>query len=102
MRERRSFTRLLCLGVAWVVFSSVGTSAALAAEVPPYEFDAELSLTGSCGKISVSDPDQVPDPGCPEKKPPKPFTKPTAIAIDSFGDEYVASYGAEEGKQGRI
>jgi hypothetical protein len=71
----------------------------MAAEEPPYEFSAQLSLTGGCG---TSKADPVPDPGCPEKKPPKPFTKPQGIAIDSFGDEYVASYGAEEGKQGRI
>jgi hypothetical protein len=71
----------------------------MAAEEPPYEFSAELSLTGGC---TTSKLDPIADPGCPEKKPPKPFTSPRAIAIDSFGDEYVVSYGAEEGKQGRI
>ncbi|HEX5526691.1 MAG TPA: hypothetical protein VFX44_05775 [Solirubrobacterales bacterium] len=77
----------------------VAVSQAMAAEEPPYEFSAQLSLTGSCG---TSKADPVPDPGCPEKKPPKPFAKPQGIAIDSFGDEYVASYGSEEGKQGRV
>jgi hypothetical protein len=76
-----------------------GASQALAAEEPPYEFSAELSLTGGC---TTSKGDPIPDPGCPETKPPKTFTSPRSIAIDSFGDEYVASYGAEEGKQGRI
>src|ERR1700761_6053540 len=82
---------LFCLGLR--------SAPAFAAEGPPYEFSAELSLTGGCGTSSA---DEVPDPGCPGKKPPKPFTSPRAIGIDSFGDEYVASYGAEEGRQGRI
>jgi hypothetical protein len=89
--------------VRWLGFlcllGALAASQALAAERPPYEFDATLSLTGGC---ATSKPDPIPDPGCPEKKPPKPFTLPQGIAIDPFGDEYVASYGAEEGKQGRI
>jgi hypothetical protein len=78
---------------------SFGLGASSAAAAEPPEFDSTLSLTGGCG---TSPADPVADPGCPEKKPPKPFTKAQGIAIDSFGDEYVASYGAEEGKQGRI
>ena len=97
MRERRGRFGLLCLAVLCLLAALAAASQA--AERPPYEFDATLSLTGSCG---TSKADPVPDPGCPEKKPPKPFTKPQGIAIDSFGDEYVANYGAEEGKQGRI
>ncbi len=91
--------RALCLGFACLLLGLVAVSPATAAEEAPYEFSAQLSLTGGCG---TSKADPVPDPGCPEKHPPKTFTKPTAIAVDSFGDEYVASYGAEEGKQGRI
>jgi hypothetical protein len=75
---------------------------AFAAE-PPYEFDALRSLTGGC-TTSVIDP--VPDPGCPgPQHPPKSFSKPTSIAVDSKGVEYVASYGATgspEGSEGRI
>ena len=93
----------LCLG-AWVLCLALfvfGVPAAFAAEAP-YEFDAKLSLTGGCG---TSKADEVPDPGCPEKKPPKPFSKALSIAIDPLGFEYVASYGASgspEGSLGRI
>jgi hypothetical protein len=92
-------TKGLCCGLLCLALGLLVASQALAAEQPPYEFDPALSLTGGCGKTKA---DEIPDPGCPEKKPPKAFAKPSAIAIDSFGDEYVASYGAEEGKQGRI
>ncbi|HEX5525561.1 MAG TPA: hypothetical protein VFX44_00010 [Solirubrobacterales bacterium] len=89
----------MCLGFLYLTLGLLTPSQTMAAERPPYEFSAQLSLTGGCG---TSNADPVPDPGCPEKKPPKPFGHPEGIAIDSFGDEYVASYGAEEGKQGRI
>jgi hypothetical protein len=95
----RLSARALCLGFACLLVGLVAVSQARAAEQPPYEFSAQLSLTGGCG---TSKADPIADPGCPEKKPPKPFTHPQGIAIDSFGDEYVASYGLEEGKQGRI
>jgi hypothetical protein len=98
-KGNRRGRRLACLWLFCLLFALSTASQALAAEEPPYEFSAELSLTGGC---TTSPVDPIPDPGCPEKKPPKPFTSPRAIAIDSFGDEYVASYGAEEGKQGRI
>ena len=91
--------KLLCLGFLCLLFGLLGATQALAAEESPYEFDPELSLTGGC---TTSKADEVPDPGCPEKKPPKPFVKPTAIAIDPFGNEYVTNYGKEEGKDGRI
>ncbi len=99
MRETCKSAKFVCFGLLYLTFGLATASQAIAAEEPPYEFSAQLSLTGGC---STSKADPVPDPGCPEKKPPKTFTKPSAIAIDSFGDEYVASYGAEEGKQGRI
>ncbi|HEX5527553.1 MAG TPA: hypothetical protein VFX44_10215, partial [Solirubrobacterales bacterium] len=92
-----------------MLFLLGAASQALAAEEPPYEFSAQLSLTGGCG---TSSEDPIPDPGCPEKHPPEiwgcnpqctsNFNRPYAVAIDSFGDEYVTSYGTEEGKQGRI
>jgi hypothetical protein len=102
--------RLLCLGLLCLLTGLLlAASSAAAAEVHPYEFSAQLSLTGGCG-ISKADP--IPDPGCPEKHPPEiwscnpkctgNFTKPQGIAIDSFGDEYVASFGGKEGQEGRI
>ncbi|MGN6663150.1 MAG: fibronectin type III domain-containing protein [Solirubrobacterales bacterium] len=99
-KEYRRLSGLLCLCFLCLLFGLSAASQALAAEeVPPYEFDAELSLTGNC---TTSKADPVEDPGCPEKIPPKPFAKPMAIAIDSFGDEYVASFGSGEGAEGRI
>ncbi len=99
IRMKRRYEGALCLGLLCLLLLGVGASQAVAVTRPPYEFDAELSLTGGCG---ITKADEIPDPGCPEKKPPKGFTKPSAITIDSFGDEYVASWGGEEGKQGRI
>lgn len=56
-------------------------------------FDAELSLTGACGKITTADP--VEDPGCPEGTHPGLFVSPSAIVVDSWGNFYVSSYGKE-------
>ena len=98
MREMRSYGRSPYLALLVLVLGLLVVPSALAVEQPPYEFDATLSLTGNCSTKN----DPVPDPGCPEKKPPQSFTKPSSIGVDSFGDEYVASYGAEEGKKGRI
>ncbi len=89
----------LCLGLCCLLLAFVAVSSAYAAERKPYKFSAELTLTGSCATSPI---DPIPDPGCPEKKPPKPFSKLTSITIDSFGDEYVASYGSkEDGSEGR-
>ncbi|MGN6254284.1 MAG: hypothetical protein ACTHO8_04800 [Solirubrobacterales bacterium] len=102
MHAIKEYRRLsgLCLCFLCLLFGLSTASHAFAAEeVPPYEFDAELSLKGDC---TTSKADPIPDPGCPEKKPPQPFSKPMAIAIDSFGDEYVASFGTGEGADGRI
>ncbi|HXR61647.1 MAG TPA: hypothetical protein VN732_09990 [Solirubrobacterales bacterium] len=65
----------------------------------PYEFEPTLSLTGNC---SASQLDPIPDPGCPAPPHPSvPFSEPRSVAIDSFGDEYVANF-AGNGEQGRI
>ena len=86
------------LVLAWV---AVGATSASAAE-PPYEFDPVLSLTGNCNE-SIFDP--IPDPSCPYPAPPGGpsgrFDEARAIAVDSFGDEYVSSY-AESASTGRI
>ena len=94
----RAKAALRCVAISCLLLGFGMVSQAQAAENRPYEFDATLSLTGGC-KTSTSDP--IPDPGCPEKHPPLPFTSPEAIAIDSFGDEYVAVYG-KNGTDGRI
>jgi hypothetical protein len=64
-------------------------------------FNPHLSLTGGCTFNNV---DPVPDPGCPEgEHPPKSFSAPTSITIDSYGDIYVASFGQKtNGSEGRI
>lgn len=66
-----------------------------AAETPMHTFDASLSLTGG---TEVSKLDPVSDPG--PDHPSEPFLRPCAVATDSAGDTYVASFTADEG--GRI
>jgi hypothetical protein len=81
----------LCLGFA--------ASPASAVEFP-YEFDPALSLTGNC---STTPPDTVGDPGCPggAHPPSGRFNEPRSIAVDGYGNEYVASF-AVNGVEGRI
>jgi len=73
-----------------------------AAEEETHLFDATLSLTGDCSTSATIDP--VPDPGCPGgDHPPKPLTKHGGVAVDPYGNRYVASTGGlEDGSQGRI
>jgi hypothetical protein len=82
-------------------FNVLMCAQALAAEEDPYQYNALASLIGGCGTSKI---DPVEDPGCPGgTHPPKKFSKPKAVAIDTFGNEYVASNGSEgEGTQGRI
>lgn len=67
-----------------------------------YEFDPVLSLTGNCATAGI---DPVPDPDCPYPAPPAGpsgrFDDPRSIAVDFYGNEYVASY-AGDGSKGRI
>jgi hypothetical protein len=63
-----------------------GVQAAVAAE--PHAFDPYLSLTGSC---TPSAKDSVPDPGCPDGLPPQPLEGVVGVAVDSYGNIYVAS-----------
>lgn len=90
----------------WAVYAALLAAASLAiaassaaAAEEPYEFEPKLSLTGNCSTLA---PDTVPDPGCPGglHPPGGRFSRPTAIAIDSYGNEYVASWG--ENGNGRI
>jgi hypothetical protein len=70
----------------------ISTSSASAEELPP-KLDPVLSLTGDCTALA---PDPVPDPSCPYPPPPggpkANFFEPRAITVDSFGNEYVASF----------
>src|SRR5689334_16306217 len=88
------------LGLLWALVVAVP---ATAAEQPPYELDPELSLTGDC---STSAFDPVPDPSCPYPAPPggpkARFTEPRAVAIDPYGNEYVATYANSEDSQTRV
>jgi hypothetical protein len=85
-----------------LVVAVIGLCAAFAAPASAavtYKLDPTLSLRGDC---TTSSTDPVADPGCPN--PPRPsarFEEPRSIAVDSFGDEYVASF-AGSGAQGRI
>lgn len=87
---------LVCLA-ALVLLPAI----AAAAEEETHLFDATLSLTGDCTTSETIDP--VPDPGCPDAHAPKPFTKSGAVAVDDYGNRYVASAGAApDGSEGRI
>ncbi|HMJ72793.1 MAG TPA: hypothetical protein VK471_05430 [Solirubrobacterales bacterium] len=81
----------------------VAATPAHAAEDSLHAFNAPLSLTGGCQTFA---PDPVPDPDCPYPAPPSgpsaPFALPTGIAVDSYGDVYVASRGPQGGHEGRI
>jgi hypothetical protein len=83
----------LCLGCVF---------AGAAAAATPYKYDPVLSLTGNCNESGF---DPIPDPSCPYPPPPGGpsgrFNEPRSIAVDSFGNEYVASY-AGDGTKGRI
>ncbi|HXR59719.1 MAG TPA: hypothetical protein VN732_00160, partial [Solirubrobacterales bacterium] len=76
----------------------LGLAASAAIAAGSYEFDEGLSLRGDCG---AGAPDNVADPGCPGGTHPGRFEEPRSVAIDAYGNEYVASY-AENGTLGRI
>jgi hypothetical protein len=89
---------VLAFGVTVVLAGAGMVHAGVAiAEPSSHIFDPALSLTGGC---TTSEDDPIPDPGCPYPPPPagpsESFIKPTGIAIDSFGDVYVAVMGPEE------
>lgn len=88
---RRGAIYLLALGTILA-----GLAAPSLAAAANHSFDAGLSLTGG---TSVSKLDPVPDPGTTH--PAKQFREACGLAVDSQGDQYVASFGAE-GTDGRI
>lgn len=80
--------------LALVAMVAMAAPSALAAD--NYLFDAQHSVTGGCS-TSVDDP--IADPGCPYPSPPggpsESFIRTTGVAIDSYGDVYVAVEGKE-------
>ena len=91
-----------------IVLLVAPATGAAGAEVPPYEFDAALSLTGNC---ATNEFDPVPDPGCageppaypaPPNGPAQRFNAPRAIAVDPSGNEYVASWANGSAANGRV
>jgi hypothetical protein len=98
---KRRLTGALCLLFACSLLSAAFASLAIAAEEDAYKFNALASLIGGCGTSKV---DPIEDPGCPGgTHPPKKFSRPSAIAVDQFGNEYVANYGsAGNASEGRI
>jgi len=92
--------------VAWIVMASMVVMfycASAAQAVGSRAFDPTLSLTGTCLTESL---DPVPDPWCPGPPGPSlPFEYPN-VAIDSYGDMYIASstkgFGEHSGQNGRI
>jgi hypothetical protein len=98
MRAFRQAVFAVLLTAAYLVV--VPLPQALAAE-EFYEYDPLLSLVGNC---DTSPADPVPDPGCPggTHPPSGHFNKPFGVAIDAYGDEYVAVKGGEVGSNGRI
>jgi hypothetical protein len=95
---RSVYRRGLALALGLICFGATASSAA-AVEFP-YLFEPELSLIGKCG---TSPADPVEDPGCPggTHPPSGGFEEPRSIAIDAYGNEYVASF-ASTGAKGRI
>src|SRR5215203_2298469 len=87
----------LALALAVLCFGCTAGSAVAAEE--PYEFNPLASLAGDCSKTSF---DPVPDPSCPggPLPPGGRFDEPTSVAVDFYGNEYVASW--DGGTGGRI
>lgn len=81
---------------AFVLCTTAAALLLVASSARAYEIEPVLSLTGSC-TITAEDTavDPVPDPGCPggEHPPSGRFKEPKAVAIDPYGNEYVASIG---------
>jgi hypothetical protein len=103
-----SIYRNLYAVILGTLLAFIAASPATAAELPAYELDPTLSLRGDCKVDSV---DPVPDPSCvgaplaypaPPNGPSAPFKEPRAVAVDSFGTEYVASWVDSNDTEGRI
>src|SRR6188472_1981434 len=96
--DRRWRARSICI-VSWLLLLGL-LPATASAEEETHVFNATLSLTGDCTKNTF---DPVADPGCPAVHAPKEFAKNAGVAVDRYGNRYVASAGEDiEGKGGRI
>jgi hypothetical protein len=105
--ELRS-TNYRALGAVALVFFLLIARGGVAIAAETHTFDPVLSLTGDCSTALI---DPVADPGlCPMPPgvpgvdhPNQAFSSPRAVATDSYGNVYVASFGqAESGSEGRI
>ena len=95
-------------GALALALACLGLFAPLAAAAEfPYSLEPRLSLTGDC---STSAADPLPDPDCqgePLAYPPPPdrpagrFDRPFSVAVDDWGNVYVASRSDSE-TEGRI
>lgn len=103
--RRDRFAGTFAFALALVVMTLFAPLAA-AAEFP-YSLEPRLSLTGDC---STSAADPVLDPDCqaePPAYPPPPdrpaarFDRPFSVAVDDWGNLYVASR-SDAGTEGRI
>lgn len=101
MRKQVILKSLVVGIVVLAVNGALGALPALGAEL--HAFNPRLSLTGGCETSLL---DEIPDPSCPYQAPPngptEHFIKPTGIAVDAYGDLYVASEGEPEGTDGHI
>jgi hypothetical protein len=96
---RQLATAVMATALLGLAAGATGASGA----TPTHVFDATLSLTGGC---TTSPIDPVADPGCPDPAlhPPKSFTTPTGVAVDLYGNIYVANCdpAVGDGSEGRI
>jgi hypothetical protein len=93
---RQAVSAVLLTAAALIVLP---ISQAPAAE-EPLAYDPLLSLVGNC---DISEVDPVPDPGCPGgDHPATKFKRPAAVAVDAYGNEYVALNGSLSGAGGSI
>jgi hypothetical protein len=95
--------RVLAVIGAVLALAVLAPLAHAAGEVETHIFDPNLSLTGDC---ATSPTDNVPDPECPGGVHPSNggFSLPSGVAVDAYGNRYVASYGPEfaNPSEGRI
>jgi hypothetical protein len=81
--------------IAFALIAATSASSALAEA--QYILDPQLSLTGSCTTDEI---DPVADPSCPYEAfpagPSEPFDHPRGMALDTYGDLYVAVGGPSE------
>ena len=100
--RRSAARRLECCSVVlafglFALLAAVPKASAATAHV----LDPSLSLAGSCGAGSLTSFDEVEDPGCPYPSPgeggPRPFNDPCGVAIDAYGDIYLANGATSSG-----